>query len=202
MKDQIEMTAKTNICVYCGSRTGINAAYTQLAKNVGAGLVRAGRTLVYGGGQVGLMGVLADAVIDAGGDVIGVIPDFLAHKEVAHPRVKTMHIVESMHVRKAMMADHADAFIALPGGIGTMEELFEIWTWTQLGRHKKPVGVLNTNGYFDGLLTFLDRMRDEDFLSAEHRAMLMVDDDLDRLLARFDAYEAPEMDVRIKVAKL
>ena len=187
------------ICVYCGSRTGENPDYKALARHVGETLAQTGRTLVYGGGQVGLMGILADAAIDAGGDVIGVIPDFLALKEVAHPRVQDMHIVDSMHTRKALMAEKAEAFIALPGGIGTMEELFEIWTWTQLGRHKKPVGLLNVNGYFDGLLTFLDRMTKEGFLSEDHRHMLMADTDLDALLERFEAYDAPEMDVRLKV---
>ena len=180
-----------SICVYCGANFGGHEAYRGAAETVGHTIAKRGLRLVYGGGQVGLMGVVADACIDAGGDVTGVIPDFLDHKEIAHPRVKDMHIVASMHERKLQMAESADAFIALPGGIGTMEELFEVWTWSQLGQHQKPVGILNVRGYFDGLLTFLDTMRDDGFVEAKHRDMLKTDTNVDALIDAFMAYDYP-----------
>ena len=180
-----------SICVYCGASFGELADYRRAAEQVGAALAQRDIRLVYGGGQVGLMGVVADACLDAGGRVTGVIPDFLDKKEIAHPRVDDMHIVSSMHERKLKMAEAADAFIALPGGIGTMEELFEVWTWSQLGRHEKPVGVLNVQGYYDPLLTFLDGMRDNGFVEAKHRAMLMEAEDVNALIDAMIGYEHP-----------
>ena len=182
-----------SICVYCGSNMGTDPVYAEAARAMGRTLAQRGVRLVYGGGQVGLMGVVADACIDAGGAVTGVIPDFLHHKEIAHPRVQDMHIVSSMHERKLMMADHADAFIAMPGGLGTLEELFEVWTWSQLGRHKKPVAVLNMNGYWDRLLTFLDHMRDEGFVESRHRDMLLAGTTPQETLDVISAYEFPGM---------
>lgn len=182
-----------SVCVYCGSNFGTDPIYTEAARAMGRTLAERGLRLVYGGGQVGLMGVVADACIDAGGEVTGVIPDFLHHKEIAHPRVKDMHIVSSMHERKLMMADNADAFIAMPGGLGTLEELFEVWTWSQLGRHKKPVGLLNMKGYWDKLTGFLDHMREEGFVEGRHRDMLVQGETPDAVLAALEAYEFPGM---------
>ncbi|MGJ3231043.1 MAG: TIGR00730 family Rossman fold protein [Oceanicaulis sp.] len=182
-----------SICVYCGSSTGAADEYRAAAVAMGETLARRGLRLVYGGGQVGLMGVLADACLDAGGAVTGVIPDFLHHKEIAHPRVPDMRIVASMHERKHMMADESDAFIALPGGLGTLEELFEVWTWSQLGRHEKPVGVLNVGGYFDQLLGFLDHMRGEGFVEEKHRSMLKCGETPDAVIDALQAYEFPGM---------
>ncbi|MBL4538234.1 LOG family protein [Oceanicaulis alexandrii] len=184
---------KKSICVYCGSNPGAAPEYAQAAQAVGVKLAQNDIRLVYGGGQVGLMGLVADACIDAGGQVYGVIPDFLHQKEIAHPRVQDMHIVPSMHERKLKMADASDAFIAMPGGIGTMEELFEVWTWSQLGRHEKPVGVLNVNGYYDKLLEFIDHMTGEGFLLDKHRAMLMRGESIEELLEQFEAFEHPGM---------
>lgn len=182
-----------SICVYCGSNVGAAPIYTEAAKAMGRTLAERGLRLVYGGGQVGLMGVVADACIDAGGEVTGVIPDFLHHKEIAHPRVKDMHIVKSMHERKLMMADNADAFIAMPGGLGTLEELFEVWTWSQLGRHKKPVAVLNVNGYWDQMLGFLNHMQAEGFVEGRHRDMLLAGETPADVLDALAAYEFPGM---------
>ncbi|MCP2669415.1 TIGR00730 family Rossman fold protein [Maricaulaceae bacterium EIL42A08] len=186
------MTMKS-VCVYCGSNFGSDPIYTETARAMGRTLAERGLRLVYGGGQVGLMGAVADACIDAGGDVLGVIPDFLHHKEIAHPRVQDMHIVSSMHERKLMMADHADAFVAMPGGLGTMEELFEVWTWSQLGRHKKPVALLNMKGYWDKLVGFLDHMRDEGFVESRHRDMLLSAETPDAVLDALESYEFPGM---------
>jgi uncharacterized protein (TIGR00730 family) len=180
-----------SVCVYCGSSPGAAPEYADAARAVGRGLAERGLRLVYGGGQVGLMGVVADACIDAGGQVTGVIPDFLHRREIAHGRVQDMRIVSSMHERKQIMADEADAFLALPGGIGTMEELFEVWTWSQLGRHLKPVAVLNVKGYYDGLLAFLDRMAEEDFIKPHHRAMLVSNGGFGEVLAKLHAWEHP-----------
>ncbi|WP_420433926.1 TIGR00730 family Rossman fold protein [Hyphobacterium sp.] len=188
-----------SICVYCGSNTGTKPEYVDAARGLGASLAKRGITLVYGGGRVGLMGVLADACLAAGGQVIGVIPEFLALKEVAHAGLTNLVVVDSMHTRKAEMERRADGFIALPGGIGTMEELFEIWTWSQLGQHRKPCGLLDAGGYFDHLNAFLDRMADDGFVNPEHRAMLHRHESADALLDAFIAYEAPPADIRIKV---
>jgi uncharacterized protein (TIGR00730 family) len=182
------------VCVFCGSSAGASPRYSELAQRMGAILAHRQLTLVYGGGNVGLMGVLANAVLDAGGDVIGVIPQALADLEVAHTGLPDLRIVGSMHERKALMADLSDGFIALPGGIGTLEELCEILTWAQLGMHAKPCGLLNVQGYYDHLTTFLDHAVGERFFRVEHRAMLLVDDDPEQLLARFAAYRAPRLE--------
>ncbi|CAN5212385.1 TIGR00730 family Rossman fold protein [soil metagenome] len=145
-----------SLCVYCGSRPGNDAAFATVAREVGTWIGEHGGQLVYGGGHNGLMGILADAALAAGARVIGVIPKALVEKEWAHTGCTELHIVENMHERKRIMAEHADAFLALPGGIGTLEEFFEVWTWRQLGYHDKPVGLLNMNGFYDSLLTFLD----------------------------------------------
>lgn len=171
------------ICVFTGSRPGTRDAYASAAQRLGATLARRGIGLVYGGGDVGLMGVLADAVLGGGGEVIGVIPEALVRKEVAHAGLSELRTVSSMHERKAQMAELADAFIALPGGMGTLEELFEILTWAQLGLHTKPCGLLDVGGYFEHLLAFLDHAVSEDFLREEHRALLVYADDVERLLA-------------------
>lgn len=182
-----------SICVYCGANPGASPAYADAARAIGAALAQAGVRLVYGGGQVGLMGILADAAIDAGGKVTGVIPGFLDRKEIAHPRVSDMRIVTTMHERKMMMAEEAEGFIALPGGLGTMEELFEMWTWSQLGRHEKPLGLLNVNGYWDQLLAFLDHMQAEGFVEAKHRGMLACEDTPEAVIAALNAYQHPGM---------
>jgi uncharacterized protein (TIGR00730 family) len=190
-----------SICVYCGSNAGIDPDFTSSARALGRTLAEQDITLVYGGGRVGLMGSVADATLEAGGQVIGVIPEFLALKEIAHPGLTQLHVVESMHARKALMVEHSEAFIALPGGIGTMEELFEIWTWSQLGQHKHPVGLLNVNGYYDDLVAFLDRMTDQGFVDPTHRQGLKVSSEIGHLLDAFADYEAPEADVRIKTGQ-
>jgi len=182
------------ICVFCGSSPGANTKYTALAAQLGHLLARRGTGLVYGGGNVGLMGVLANAVLDGGGDVIGVIPQALFDLEVAHTGLPDLRVVGSMHERKALMADLADGFIALPGGIGTLEEFCEILTWAQLGLHQKPCGLINAEGYFDHLITFLDHAVAERFFRPEHRGMVLVDDDPARLLERFAGYRPPQLE--------
>ncbi len=164
----------TRICVYCGSTFGASAEYAALAAAFGAGCARHGLGIVYGGGAVGLMGVLADSALAAGGEVIGVIPRAMIAEERAHRGLTRLIAVESMHERKSQMAQLADAFVALPGGIGTLEEVIEMFTWLQLGLHLKPVGLLNAAGFYDALLEFLLHMRTERFLTAEHHSMLTV----------------------------
>jgi uncharacterized protein (TIGR00730 family) len=182
-----------SVCVFCGSSAGRSGVYAKAARAVGRAVAVDGLRLIYGGAMVGLMGELADAALAAGGEVVGVIPVALVEREIAHAGLTEIHHVKSMHERKAMMADLADAFLALPGGVGTLEELFEIWTWAQLGHHRKPVGLLNVEGYFDPLLAFLDQQCREGFMRREHRDMLVVDDDPQRVLARFEVYEAPSV---------
>jgi uncharacterized protein (TIGR00730 family) len=177
------------LCVFCGSSPGINPQYAELADRLGGLLVRRGLGLVYGGGNVGLMGVLADAVLKAGGHVTGVIPQSLVDREVAHAGLSDLRIVNSMHERKALMADLADGFIALPGGLGTLEEFCEILTWAQLGLHQKPCGLINVAGYFDHLMAFLDHAVRERFLRPEHCRMLLVEADPESLLDGFTAYQ-------------
>jgi uncharacterized protein (TIGR00730 family) len=160
-------TPAMRICVYCGSRHGARPGYTAAARALGTAIGERGWELVYGGGKVGLMGEVADATLAAGGRVIGVIPESLMKREVGHAGLHELHVVPNMHVRKQMMAERADAFIALPGGIGTLEELYEVWTWRQLGYHRQPIGLLNVDGYYDGLWQFMQRSVDEGFLSAE-----------------------------------
>lgn len=160
---------------------------------MGRELVARGMGLVYGGGHVGLMGVIADAVLEAGGEAIGVIPHALAAREIAHQRLTTLHVVASMHERKAMMADLADAFVAMPGGFGTYEELFEAITWTQLGLHKKPCGLLNVAGFFDPVVGFIDHAVAEQFIRPQHRAVLLVESEPARLLDALQAVTLPEV---------
>jgi uncharacterized protein (TIGR00730 family) len=181
------------VCVFCGSSHGLHSAYAEAARALGRALVTRGAGLVYGGGNVGLMGVVADAVLAAGGEVIGVIPHALMAREIGHTGVTTMHVVDSMHERKALMADQADAFVALPGGVGTFEELFEAITWTQLGLHAKPCGLLNVHGFYDDLLRFLDHAWTEGFIKPETRAIVKSSDDADALLDLLDAAEMPSV---------
>ena len=168
------MTAPLSICVYCGSRDGVDPACAMAATRVGAEIGRRGWQLVYGGGRAGLMGRVADAALAAGGRVVGVIPRTLMEREVGHTGLSELHVVETMHERKRLMAERCDAFVALPGGIGTFEELFEVWTWRQLGYHDKPVGLLNVAGYYDALLGFLDQTVTGGFVAAPQRALLEV----------------------------
>ena len=170
------------VCVYCGSKAGADQVYRAAALALGRALARRGLGLVYGGGNVGLMGLLADAVLEGGGQVLGVIPQPLADRELAHRQLTELIVVEGMHQRKALMAQHADAFIALPGGYGTLEELFEALAWAQLGLHPKPVGLLNTAGYFDHLLAFLDHAVQQQFLQPRHQRLLRVGAEAEELV--------------------
>ncbi len=179
------------ICVFCGSTAGVRPEYAEAARTLGRALVAGGHELVYGGGNVGLMGIVADAVLVAGGDVTGVIPQALMAREIGHGGVTTLHVVDSMHERKALMADRSDAFLALPGGVGTFEELFEAITWTQLGLHRKPCGLLNVAGFYDGLLAFLDHAWAEGFIKPETRAIVMAGTDPAELLRRLLTTEVP-----------
>jgi uncharacterized protein (TIGR00730 family) len=163
---QIRMSPAFSICVYCGSRPGVEPAFAEAARQVGLWIAQNKGQLVYGGGHNGLMGMMADACLQAGGRVIGVIPKALVEKEWAHTGCSELHVVENMHERKRLMAEHADAFLAMPGGIGTFEEFFEAWTWRQLGYHDKPVGLLNINGYYDSLLAFLSTAVRQGFMNA------------------------------------
>ena len=179
------------VCVFCGASAGRSPVYARLAAAVGAGLAARGIGLVYGGGRVGLMGATADAALAAGGEVIGVIPQGLVDRELAHAGVTRLVVVATLHERKAAMAEFADAFLALPGGLGTLEELAEVTSWAQLDLHRKPIGLLDAGGYWAGLLRFLDHAAGEGFIRPEHRAILVVEPDLDTLLARFASYQAP-----------
>jgi len=175
------------ICVYCGSSPGRQQVYAEAARALGRALLARGLGLVYGGASIGLMGVLADTVLAGGGRVVGVIPQALARREVAHAGLTELIVTASMHERKTRMAELSDGFIALPGGIGTFEELFEIWTWAQLGIHHKPVGLLNVAGYFDALLSFLDHATQEQFLKASQRQLLLAECEAPALLTRMTA---------------
>jgi uncharacterized protein (TIGR00730 family) len=181
------------ICVYLGSSPGSRPDYTAAAERLAAVLAKRGLGLVYGGAHVGTMGVIADAVLAAGGDVVGVIPRTLQEKEVAHRSLTELHVVGSMHERKLMMMDLADGFVCLPGGTGTLEELFETFTWLQLGIHSKPIGLLDVAGYWSGLVGFMDHAVAEGFVRREHADLLLVDDDPDRLLDRFATWEPPAL---------
>lgn len=181
------------ICVFCGSSPGATPVYMEQARLLGQTLARRAITLVYGGASIGTMGAVADAALDAGGEVIGVIPRALQELEIAHTRLTHLHVVASMHERKALMAELSEGFIALPGGAGTLEEIFEVWTWAQLGMHRKPCGLLNVAHYYDALLTFLDHMVDQRFVRIENRAMLMVAADPDTLLNQFATYQPPNV---------
>lgn len=177
------------VCVYCGSSAGADPVYVEAARALGALLAERGLGLVYGGARVGLMGAVADAALAAGGSVVGVIPASLQSRELAHGGLTELVVVDSMHERKAIMAERSDAFLALPGGLGTLEELFEVLTWAQLGIHAKPCGVLDVAGYWSPLLAFLDRAVALGFVTQLSRDLLMVEDDGARLLDRFAAYE-------------
>lgn len=180
-----------SVCVYCGSRDGADPRHAQAARECGQQIAQRGWGLVYGGGSTGLMGAVADAALAAGAPVIGVIPERLIRRELGHGGVTELQVVDSMHQRKQLMAQQSDAFVALPGGIGTMEELFEVWTWRQLGYHHKPLGLLNVAGYYDDLLRFIERSRSSGFLWPDVQELLLVDDQIERLLARLhDAAEA------------
>lgn len=181
------------VCVFCGSNSGARPEYQTAALKFGQLLAERGLGLVYGGGNVGLMGALADAVLASGGSVIGVIPRALLLKEVAHPGLTELRVVPSMHERKALMAELADAFVALPGGIGTLEELFEVWSWAQLGLHRKPCGLLDVAGYYAPLIQFIDYSVDEGFVHSPHRGMLCVETDGALLLDRLARYQPPAM---------
>ena len=182
------------ICVFCGSSVGSDPAYVEAARTLGQLFAREGIALVYGGGSVGLMGELADAVLAAGGEAIGVIPHALWAREVGHRGLTDLRIVDTMHERKAMMADLSDAFIALPGGLGTLEEIFEVWTWAQLGLHEKPLGFLDVNGFYAPLMEFLDRAVRARFVKEAHRAVAMVARDPEALLRRFENWEPPKVE--------
>jgi len=179
------------VCVFCASTRGVRPVYAAAAAAFGAALVDGGHSLVYGGGNVGLMGVVADAVLAAGGEVDGVIPHALMAREIGHTGVTRLHVVDSMHARKQLMADLSDAFVALPGGVGTFEELFEAITWTQLGLHRKPCGLLNVAGFYDGLLAFLDHAWTEGFIKPETRAIVAAGTDPGALLATLLATTVP-----------
>jgi uncharacterized protein (TIGR00730 family) len=181
------------ICVYCGSSPGRDPCYAEAAQELAQALVDRNLGLVYGGAEVGLMGVVADAVLAAGGEVIGVIPRALEAKEVAHKRLTELRTVGSMHERKALMVELSDGFIALPGGLGTLDELFEVLTWAQLGLHGKPCGLLNVLGYYDALTKFLEHAVHEQFVRGSHREMLLVDTNPGHLLERFARYRSPRL---------
>lgn len=182
-----------NICVFCGSKSGNNPAFRDTAEELGRRFVEAGIGLVFGGGSVGLMGVIANAVLDAGGNVIGVIPEMLATKEVQHPRVADMRLVPDMHARKALMSELSDAFIALPGGFGTFEELFEVITWAQLGIHRKNIGLLNVAGFFDPLIRMIDHAIQEGFIQPGLRELFVVEERPDALITTLASHEMPQV---------
>jgi uncharacterized protein (TIGR00730 family) len=181
----------SSICVFCGSNAGARPAYVEMAEAVGRGLAQRGVRVVYGGARVGMMRALADAARSAGGDVVGVIPQAIFDREIGHTGLDDLRVVGSMHERKALMAELSDAFIALPGGVGTLEELFEVYTWAQLGIHEKPLGLLDVGGYYRPLVAFLDHAVREQFVRPSTRSMLAVGEDLDDLLAAFEAWRPP-----------
>lgn len=178
-----------SVCVFCGSSPGLNPAFADAARSVGEAIARRGQRLVYGGGHVGLMGVVADAVLAGGGDVHGVITQGLAHKEVGHRALTSLEVVATMHERKARMADASDVVVMLPGGYGTLDEFFEAVTWTQLGIHDKPCGILNVAGFFDQLIAFIDGAESQRFIRSQHRSLVLVDTDIDALLDRLAAWQ-------------
>ena len=181
-----------SICVFCGSSFGTRTAYTETALETGRVIAENGYRLVYGGAKVGLMGTVADGALKAGGEVVGVLPRALEEKELAHEGLNELHLVSSMHERKALMADLSDAFIALPGGAGTLEEIFEVWPWGQLGYLQKPCGFLNVEGYYDQLIAFLDHQTEEAFTKQAMRQMIQIADTPKALVDLFKSYEAPD----------
>ncbi len=189
------------LCVFCGSSAGQDPVYIEAARLLGITLARNGIELVYGGASVGLMGAVADAVLTEGGRVIGVMPQALVDKEIAHTGLSDLRVVGSMHERKALMAELSDGFIALPGGLGTFEELFEVWTWAQLGYHKKPCALLNVAGFYDRLADFLDNVVESGFVKPVHRAMLIVKDEPEALVDAIRSYEPPKVEKWIKAGE-
>lgn len=189
------------ICVFCGSRPGVRPVYREVAESLGKTLAERGIELVYGGGNVGLMGIVADACLAAGGKVVGVIPRALMEWEVGHEGLTRLEVVDSMHSRKARMAELADGFVALPGGLGTFEELFEILTWAQLGFHNKPIALLNVDAYYQPLIQMMDRGVTEGFMKAENRGLLLVEDNVQALLRAMGAYHPPAVGKRIRDEK-
>jgi uncharacterized protein (TIGR00730 family) len=187
------MNELRSVTVYCGSNPGADPAFAERTRELARLLATSGIRIVYGGGHVGLMGILADAAMEAGGDVIGVMPQALVDREIGHTGLSDLRVVGSMHERKALMAELADAFIALPGGIGTLEELIEVYTWSQLGLHRKPLGVLDVNGYYEALGAFLDIAVEQRFLRAQQREALIFDGDPETLLARLAGAEPPPL---------
>ena len=182
------MPALSSVCVFCGSNGGADPAYLAAAEEVGAGLAQRGIRVVYGGGRVGLMGALADSARAAGGEVVGVMPQALVDREIGHTGIDDLRVVDTMHERKALMVELADAFVALPGGIGTLEELFEVYTWAQLGIHGKPLALLDVAGYYEPLAAFLDHAVEQQFLRADMRAVLAIADSLEAVLDAFDRW--------------
>ena len=187
-----------SIAVFCGSSAGASNVYIEEATNFGRELAKRNITLVYGGASVGVMGAVADTVLKEGGQVIGVMPRFLENREISHKKLSELIVVDTMHERKAKMADLAEGFVALPGGPGTLEEFFEIFTWAQLGIHQKPCGLLNINHYFDPLIELFNHMTNEQFLHEKYRSMALVDVKSDRLLDKFNAYEPPPVKTYLK----
>lgn len=185
-----------SLCVYCGASNSVAQVYVAAAQALASELVRDGIALIYGGGNVGLMGVIADEVMRLGGEVTGVIPQALMEKEVGHRAITRLHVVDDMHQRKAMMADLSDGFIAMPGGIGTLEELFEVLTWSQLGLHDKPIGLLNVDGFYDGLIAFAQHLVSQKFLKPAHAQLMMHEAQPAALLARFAAF-VPDRSVKV-----
>jgi len=183
-----------SLCVFCGSSAGADPRFAGAARAFGSLLAEEKITLIYGGGHVGLMGIVADAVLAGGGKAIGVIPRSLWNREVGHRGLTELHIVESMHERKALMASLSDGFVALPGGLGTFEEIFEVWTWAQLGIHGKPLGFLNVAGFYAPLMRFLDDATDAGFVRSQHRAIAIVEEEPSTMLRRLAEYAAPKVE--------
>jgi uncharacterized protein (TIGR00730 family) len=181
------------VCVFCGSARGVRPEYALATRQFAEVLASRGCGLVYGGGHVGLMGELADASLALGVEVLGVIPEALHEREIGHAGLTELHVVASMHERKAKMAELADGFLSLPGGLGTLEEMFEVWTWGQLGFHQKPIGLLDVSGFWQPLITMVDRLVDEGFIGGEYRKMLLVDDEPGRLLERMSEWRPPKV---------
>jgi uncharacterized protein (TIGR00730 family) len=186
--------ALRHICVFCGSSPGATPVYVETAREVGCELARRGQVLIYGGGRVGLMGAVAEGALSLGGEVIGIIPELLMHKEVAYDDLPDLRVVGSMHERKALMAELADAFVALPGGFGTFEELCEIITWHQLGIYSKPIGLLNVAGYYDPLLNLFDHAVEQRFVRPQHRQLVLTETEFGPLLDAMESYRSPVLD--------
>lgn len=181
-----------SIAIFCGSTPGSDPIYAEVAKKTGSYLAQQGKTLIYGGGRSGLMGIVADSALAAGGKVIGVIPQGLVDRELAHPNLTELHVVTSMHERKTLMADLSDGFIAMPGGAGTIEEIFEQWTWAQLGIHLKPCGFLNVKGFYDQLLAFIQYTTDQEFTRSRFSDALIQSENIEEIVQQFEQYQPPQ----------